>query len=312
MTINRSNFAKLLYPGLSEVWGAKYNEYAPQYKDLYDEKSSARAYEEDMQRITFGLAQRKKEGESLAYDDQRQGYVTRYSHISYALGFIITREMMDDDLYGEIGSEGAAALAWSMRQTKDVEGADLYNNAFLAGSNGADGRPMCDAANEHYSGGTWSNYVNADLSEGALESACIQMSKWTDDRGKRIVVQPDKIVVPADLEFDIARLMKSVGRTAAGVASATSDAGTDANDINAITTLGKFPGGYCVNNYFTNATDWFIRNKGVQKGLTCYNRVGVEFAPDNDFDTKNAKFSAYERYSFGYSDKRAIFGGEGS
>lgn len=314
-TINRSSFAKALYPGVSAWYGREYDEFPVEYTMLFDEENSSRAYEEDVGISPFGLAQVKTEGGPISYDSEKQAYITRYAHVVYALGFQITEETVDDDLYDVVGKRRAEALAFSMRQTKEIVGANLYNNAFAAASTGGDGSVMGSATHAHFAGGTWSNYVSADLSESALETACITMSKWTDDRGKRIAVMPQTLIIPSDLQFTAERILGSPYQTAAAAMAATGGSagvGVDVNDINAIHHMGKLPGGYRVNHYLTNTTDWFIRTRGIKQGLKCYNRKAMSFAVDNDFDTSNAKYKASERYSFGYTDARAIFCGEGS
>lgn len=312
--INRSSFAKALYPGVSKWYGTSYNEFNVEYTDLYDEYSSSRAYEEDVGITSFGLAQKKTEGGAITYDSERQAFTTRYAHVVYALGFQITEEMFEDDLYDLVGQRRSKGLAFSMRQTKEVVGADLYNNAFAAGSTGGDGVSMCNDAHPNFSGGTWDNKTTADLSEAALEDACIAIGKWTDDRGKRIQVMPHCLIVPIDQQFNAERILGSQYRTAASVQAdaGISGGGNDVNDINALVHMGKMPGGYKVNHYLTSTDSWFIRNKGIVDGLKCFNRRANRFAVDNDFDTANAKYKSSERYSFGYTDPRAIYGSDGT
>jgi hypothetical protein len=313
--INRSNFAKALYPGVSKWYGQAYNEYPVEWTGLYDQAKSTRAYEEDVGVTSFGLAQVKGEGDSITFDDESQAFVTRYSHVVYALGFIITEEMVEDDLYDVIGSRRAKGLAFSMRQTKEVVGADLYNNAFNGGSAGGDGVSMCNTLHPNFAGGFQSNSVATDLSESALESLCITTSKWTNDAGLRIQVMPNSIIVPTDLQFEAERIMGTPYQTAAMSASrsvlrsGTADA-IDSNDINVA--RGKFPGGVTVNHYLTDDSAWFVRNSNVVDGLKAYSRRDMRFANDSDFETSNAKYKASERYSFGYTDWRAISGSSGA
>ena len=315
--INRSSFAKALYPGVSSWYGKAYDEFSVEYTDLYEKHTSGRAYEEDVGVTSFGLAQKKTEGGPIVYDNERQAFITRYSHVVYALGFQITEEMIDDDLYDVVGQRRAKGLAFSMRQTKEVVGADLYNNAFAAGSTGGDGVSMCNAAHPNFAGGTQDNVAASDISESSLEAACIDISKWTNDRGLRIKVMPFCLVIPSDLQFEAERILGSDYRTGASALagsglSGVTGVGVDVNDINAIHKLGKFPGGYKINHYLTDTDAWFIRNNGVTDGLKYFERREMSFDVDNDFDTSNAKYKATERYVFGYTDWRAIYGSPGA
>lgn len=319
MAINRSNFAKALFPGVSKWYGQAYDEYPVEYTGLYDEHSSSRAYEEDVGITSFGLAQVKGEGSPIIYDDESQAFITRYSHVVYSLGFVITEEMVEDDLYDVIGNRRAKGLAFSMRQTKEVVGADLYNNAFGAASVGGDGVSMCGSgsvgtgAHPNFSGGTQANAVATDLSETSLETASINISKWTNDNGLRIQVIPNSLVIPTDLQFEAERILGTPHMTAKSALGIAGNAAyVDANDINVLNHKGKFPGGIHVNHYLTDVDNWFIRNSNVVDGLKCFNRRGMRFANDSDFDTSNAKYKASERYSFGYTDWRAIYGSEAS
>jgi len=302
MAITSSSFAKLLWPGLNSIYGKAYSEHSVEYTDLFDEFKSSRAYEEDLGVSSFGLASQKGEGNSIAYDEEQQAFLTRYSHVVYGLGFVITREMVEDDQYGQVGDRRSRALAFSMRQTKETVGANVYNRAFNSSYVGGDGLEMCSTAHLNYAGGTWANELTtaADLSEAALEQACIDIMKFTNDRGLKISVMPQSLIIPSDLVFEAERILKSPYRV-----------GTADNDINAIKQMGKFPGGIKVNHYLTDSDAWFIRTN-VKDGLKCFNRRPMAFAVDNDFDTENAKFKATERYSFGWTDPRAIFGSPGA
>lgn len=300
--INSSSFAKALFPGVSSWWGKAYNEFSTEYTDLFDSKNSSRAYEEHVGVTSFGLAPVKPEGQAIAYDDESQAYVARYAHTVYALGFIITREMYEDDLYDVVGQRRAQGLAFSMRQTKEVVAANTYNRAFNSSYPGADTVELISTVHPNFAGGTQSNELAtpADISEAALEQACIDIQKWTNDRGLRIAVLPRTIHIAPEEEFEVARILNSVLRS-----------GVDTNDINALRMMGKFPGGVKVNHYFTDADAWFIRTN-VQDGMCHYNRRGAEFTIDNDFDTENAKYKATERYSFGWTDWRGIYGSAGA
>jgi len=301
MAITTSNFAKLLWPGINSIYGKAYEEHKVEYTDLFDEHKSSKAFEEDLGVSGFGMAMTKDEGGSISYDEENQAFLTRYNHTVYGLGFIITREMVEDDQYGVVGERRSKALAFSMRQTKETVAANVYNRAFDSGYTGGDGKEMI--ANDHvnHSGGTWSNTLatQADLSEASLEQACIDIMKYTNDRGLKISVMPQKLIIPSDLAFEAERILQTPYRVGSGD-----------NDINALKQMGKFPGGVVVNHYLTDADAWFIKTN-VGDGLKCFNRRAMSFAIDNDFDTENAKFKATERYSFGWTDPRAIYGSEG-
>lgn len=302
--ITSSSFAKALFPGVSRWWGKSYAEYEPQWVHLFDSMNSNRSFEEDVQITSFGLAPIKSEGQGIQYDDEQQAFITRYSHIVYGLGFIITREMYEDDLYDVVATRKAQGLAFSMRQTKEIVGANIYNNAFTsgAGTNGGDGVSMINSAHPNFAGGTQSNTlaVQADVSEASFEQACIDIQGYRNDRGLLISAMPQSLHVPRELQFEVERIVYSPYRI-----------GTPNNDISALYKMGKFQGGIYVNQYFTDADAWFIRTN-VPTGMTHYQRRGVEFTIDNDFDTENAKYKATERYSFGWTDWRGIYGSQGA
>jgi len=302
MAITSSNFAKLLWPGINSIYGKAYAEHGVEYTSLFDEFKSGKAYEEDLGTTGFGLASRKGEGNGIVYDEENQAFLTRYNHIVYGLGFVITREMVEDDQYGVVGDRRSRALAFSMRQTKEIVGANVYNRAFNSSYKGGDGKEMIATDHVNHSGGSWSNELTtaADLSEASLEQACIDIMKFTNDRGLKISVMPQSLIIPSDLVFEAERILQSPYRV-----------GTADNDINALKQAGKFPGGVKVNHYLTDADAWFIRTN-VQDGLKCFNRRAMSFAIDNDFDTENAKFKATERYSFGWTDPRSIYGSPGA
>lgn len=298
--IASSNFAKALYPGVSSWYGKEYDEWMTEYDKLFDTYNSSRAYEEDVGITSFGLAGVKPEGQAINYDDESQAFITRYSHVVYALGFIITKEMYEDDLYDVVGERRARGLAFSMRQTKEVVAANVYNRGFDANFAGGDGVSMLNAAHPNFAGGTQSNVGSADLSEASLEDACIQIQKWTNDRGLRISVIPQSLHVPVDLMFEAERILKTQFRT-----------GGNDNDINALWHLGKFPKGIYVNHYFTDPDAYFIRTN-VKNSVKHYERRAADFTIDNDFDNENAKFKATERYSFGWTDWRGVWGSPGA
>ena len=299
--ITSSSFAKLLWPGLNSVYGKEYADYPVEWEQLFEKNTSDRAYEEDLGLSSFGLAAVKAEGAPIQYDTERQGFTSRYNHVVYALGFIITREIYEDDLYGKVGAQKAKALARSMRQTKEINGANIYNRAFTAGYVGGDGATLVSSSHANVAGGTWSNQIAtaSDLSEAALEQAVIDIAGFRDDRGLLIAAKPEQLVIPYQQQFEAHRILGANGRV-----------GTDFNDPNAIKDMSLFKD-VTVNHYFTDADAWFIRTN-VKDGLKYFERRADQFEMDNDFDTENAKFKATARYSFGWSDPRAIYGSAGA
>jgi Mu-like prophage major head subunit gpT len=299
--ITSGSFAKLLWPGLNAIWGKEYNDYPVEWDKLYEKNSSDRAYEEDLGITSFGLANVKAEGAPITYDTERQGFTSRYNHVVYALGFIVTREIYEDDQYGKVGGQKAKALARSMRHTKETNGAAVYNRAFNSTYKGGDGVELISAVHPNVSGGTWSNKiaVASDLSEAALEQAVIDIAGFRDDRGLLIAAKPDKLVIPYQQQFEAKRILGADGRV-----------GTDLNDPNVLKDLGIF-NNVVTNHFLTDADAWFILTS-VKDGLKYFERRGDQFEMDNDFDTENAKFKATARYSFGWSDPRAIYGSQGA
>lgn len=299
--INSTSFAKALWPGVNAWYGKAYNEYDVEFTKLFDKHSSSKAYEEDVGVSSFGLAISKPEGSSIQYDSERQGFTTRYIHAVYALGFIITREIMEDDQYDVVGQKKAQALAYSIRQTKEVLGANVYNRAFNSAYTGGDGVQLISASHPNLAGGTWSNQIAtaADLSEAALEQAVIDIAGWTNDRGLKIAVKPKSLVIPYQLTFEAQRILKTVGRP-----------GTDNNDINALNNMGMFKD-VIVNHYLTDSDAWFIRTD-VPHGMKYFERRADAFETDNDFDTENAKFKASFRASWGWTDPRGLYGSAGA
>lgn len=301
--INSGSFPKALWPGINAWYGEAYNEFPVEYTDLFDTYSSRKQFEEDVGVSGFGLANVKSEGGPISYDTMTQGFVTRYTHVTYALGFMISREMIDDDQYDVVGQKRAKSLALSMRQTKETVGANVYNRAFNANYTGGDGVSMINSAHPLVAGGTASNQlaVAATLSEAALEQACIDIARFTNDRGLKMSFMPKTVIVPPELMFEAERIMKSQYRI-----------GTANNDVSALVSMGKFPGGVKVNHYLSNTSPyaWFIRTN-CPDGLKHFVRHADEFSEDNDFDTQNAKYMAYSRYSFGWTDWRGIYGTPG-
>jgi hypothetical protein len=302
MPITTGSFAKALWPGINAWYGKAYNEYPVEWDKLFDKYTSRRNFEEDVGVTSFGLAVQKAEGAPVSYDSERQGFVTRYTHVVYALGFMITREIMEDDQYDIVGQRRAQGLAFSMRQTKEVVGANIYNRAFNSSYTGGDGVALLANNHPNVAGGTWSNILSvaSDLSEAALEQACIDIQGFKNDRGLLISIKPRKLIVHYSNEFDAYRILKSVGRT-----------GTDLNDPNAIKEMGIFPEGVFVSHYLTDPDAWFIRTNAPH-GLKYFERRSDEFTTDNDFDTENAKFKATARYSFGWTDPRGLYGSPGA
>lgn len=299
--INTGSFAKALWPGVNAWYGKAYDEFPVEYTSLFDKHSSRKAWEEDVGISSFGLAVQKPEGAAVSYDSEKQGFVSRYQHVVYALGFVITREMMEDDQYDVVGQRKATGLAFSMRQTKEIIGANVYNRAFSGSYTGGDGVSLVSASHANVAGGTWSNTLAtaADLSEASLEQACIDIAGFTNDRGLLIAVRPETLVIPRQLMFEAKRILGTEGRV-----------GTDLNDLNALKTLGIIPK-VVTNHYLTDADAWFIRTN-VKDGMKYFERRADSFEMDNDFDTENAKFKATARYSFGWTDPRGIYGSAGA
>ncbi len=300
--ITRTNYAKALWPGVNEWYGKKYNEYEVEWDKLFEKNTSSRAFEEDVGMSGFGLAIKKPEGAPINYDSEKQGFITRYTHVSYALGFMITEEMVDDDQYDVVGKRRAEGLAFSMRQTKEIVGAAVYNRAFNTSYTGGDGVSLINAAHPNVAGGTWSNTlaVASDLSEAALEQAFIDIAALKNDRGLQISLLPNKLILPPQLEFEATRILKSSLRVA-----------TDHNDINALKETGKFKDGWTINHYLTDPDAWFIRTNSPS-GMKMFERKADSFAADNDFNTTNAMFKAQARYSFGWTDPRGLFASPGA
>lgn len=299
--ITTASHPKALWPGVKAWWGQVYDEHQTEYTDLFDSDSSDRNYEEDVQLTGFGLAPRKSEGAGVSYDSEIQGFTTRYTHVAYALGYIVTKEELDDNLYEQVSKRRSAALAMSFRQTKENVAANVYNRAFNATYTGGDGVALCSTAHPNATGGTFSNMasVGVDLSEAALEDAVTALMGYTNDRGLLINVMPKSLHVSRQNWFNANRILQSVFTP-----------GTANNDINVIKATNALPGGIKMNHYFTAPNAWFLRTN-IPNGMKYYERVGISFDQDNDFDTSNAKAKGYERYSFGWTDPRAVYGVNG-
>lgn len=304
--INTASFAKALWPGINSWFGQTYNEWPEEYPDLFDEEKSTKAYEEEVGVSGFGLAAAKSEGSGIQYDEASQSFINRYTNVTYALGFIITEETIEDNQYNisVIGRNQSRALAFSMRQTKEILAANVYNRAFTGTGNPTygDGSVLCVSTHPTKAGGTFSNVpaVAADLSEASLEQACIDIAGFTNDRGLKISVMPKTLIIPKELMFEAERILKS-----------TQQNDTANNAINALRSTGMFKNGAKVNHYLTDPDAWFIRTN-CPDGMKYFNRVATTFSMDNDFDTTNAKFKARFRCSFGNTDPRGIYGSAGA
>ena len=299
--IMTSSHPKALWPGVKAWWGRVYDQHATEHTDLFDTFSSDKKYEEDVQIIGFGIVPVKAEGASVTYDTEVQGPTTRYTHVAYALGYIVTHEELKDNLYTEVSNTRAGALARSFRQTKERVAAAVFNNATTSGYTGGDGVVLLSTAHTNTSGGTYSNKlsVDADLSEASLEDLIIQTMQATDDRGLLINLMPKSLHVAPANWFNANRILKSEYQV-----------DTANNNINVIKATGAIPMGVKVNHYFTDTDAWFLRTN-ITNGLKHYQREAIMFDQDNDFDTMNAKAKGYERYSFGWSDPRAVYGSTG-
>lgn len=300
--INTGSHPKLLWPGVLDTWGQKYDEYPEEYVDLYNVQDSEKAYEELVQVTPFGLAPVKTQGAPVSYDSEIQGVVSRAVHIAYALGYIVTYEEMRDNLYEQVSTRRAEGNAFSMRQTIENVAAFPFNSAFSTTyQTTADGAAWCSTAHVNVTGGTFSNALSpaADLSESAIEDICVQIMQTTNDRGNLISLLPQSLHVSSSEWFNANRILKSVLQS-----------NTANNNINVLKATNALPGGIKVNHYFTNAHPWFIRTN-APNGLYFFWRDRPMFDQDNDFDTKNAKASSYMRFSILLNDPRALFGSNG-
>ncbi len=300
MAINSGSFGRALWPGINAWYGKAYTEFDTEYDKIFEEHSSKKFREEDIGISSFGLAIQTGEGQPVSYDTEVQAFTDFYQHAKFTLGFIITKEIYEDDQYDIVGERKAKGLAFAMRQTKETVGANVLNRAFTAAFTYGDGKTLIATDHPNQAGGTWSNRVAiaSDISELALEQAVIDLGKYTDDRGKKIQVRAKKLVVPVDLDFETGKILKT-----------EYEVGTGNNTVNLA--RGRFSDGYYVNHYLTDTDAWFIITD-VQNGMKCFNRRDTTFTMDDDFDTDNAKYKATARYSFGCSDKRAIYGSPGA
>ena len=301
MAITTGNFAKFLWPGLNKIYGLNYKDWKTEYTEIFETFKSEKAWEEDVGVSSFGLAIQKAEGAAVQYDTQQQGFITRYTHTEYALGFIITKNMVADDQYGKIGNQRAKALSRSVRQTKETVGANVLNRAFNSSYTGGDGSALAVSNHANVAGGTWSNIPSnaVDISEAALEQSVIDMGKWLDDRGLKIATRPSKLVVPIDLDFEANKILKTEYQV-----------DTANNTVNLVRS--RFPAGLTINHWLTDTDAWFIKTDFGGEGLKHFERAADSFDMDNDFDTSNAKFKAESRYSFGWTDPRCIYASAGA
>lgn len=302
MAIATGSLAKALWPGVNAFFGMAYKEHSPEYKEIFDIERSEKNFEEDVNVYGTGLASVKPEGENIKYDDMAQSWVKRYAHITYGLGFVITREAVEDNLYMKLAEQRSKRLAFSMRQTKENVAANVLNRAFNSSYTGADGLELCSTAHLLAKGGTFKNELTtaADLSEASLEQACIDIMDMVDDSGLKVNIMPRKLIVPTALCFEAERILRS---------SLQND--TANNALNALRSKGVLPEGHVVNHYLTDSDAFFIKTN-CPDGMKMFQRRDVGMENDTDFDSENMKFKCTERYSVGWTDPRGIFGSPGA
>ena len=302
MAISRAQLLKELLPGLNALFGLEYARYGEEHKEIYDTETSERSFEEDTKLSGFSAAPVKNEGSAIAYDNGQEAWTARYNHETIALGFSITEEAMEDNLYDSLSARYTKALARGMAYTKQVKAAAVINYGFTSAVTYGDGVSLFSTAHPLVSGGTNSNRpaTAADLNETSLESAVIQIAAWTDERSLLIAAKPKKLIIPPALMFVATRLLETSLRV-----------GTTDNDINAIKNNGSIPEGYTVNHFLTDANGWYLTTD-VPNGLKHFVRTPLSTSMDGDFDTGNTRYKARERYSFGVSDPLGIFGSPGS
>jgi len=301
-TMSRAQLMKELVPGLNALFGLEYKRYGAEYKDLYTVENSSRSFEEEVKLSGFGAAPVKPEGEGIEYDSGQEAWTARWVHETIALGFSITEEAIEDNLYESLSARYTKALARAMAYTKEIKGTATLNNAFSSSYTYGDGKELCATNHPLVSGGTNSNEfaTAADLNETSLEAAVIQIAGWTDERGLLIAAKPKKLIIPPALQFTATRLLETEKRV-----------GTADNDISAVVSNGVVPGGYAINHFLTDTNAWFLTTD-VPNGLKMFNRARLTTKMDGDFDTGNARYKSRERYSFGVSDPLGIFGTAGA
>lgn len=301
MAISRAQMLKELIPGLNALFGLEYKKYAEEHTAIYETESSDRSFEEETKLSGFGAAPVKAEGAAMAYDNAQEAYTSRYVHETIVLGFALTEEAMEDNLYASLGARYTKALARAMAHTKQVKAASILNTGFTTAI-GGDGVALFATNHPLVGGGTNANRptTGADLNETSLENAVIQISQWTDERGLLIAARPLKMIVPPQLMFVAKRLLDTDGRV-----------GTADNDLNALKDMGAIPQGYTTNHYLTDPNAWFLKTD-VPNGMKHFRRVAMKTGTDGDFDTGNMRYKARERYSFGFSDPLGMWASPGA
>jgi hypothetical protein len=302
MAISRAQLLKELLPGLNALFGLEYARYGEEHKEIYETETSERSFEEETKLSGFSAAPVKNEGSAIAYDNAQEAWTTRYNHETIALGFSITEEAIEDNLYDSLSARYTKGLARAMAYTKQVKAAAVLNNGFSALYTGGDGQALFSSAHPLVSGGTNSNTpsTQTDLNETSLEAAVIQIAAWTDERGLLIAAKPKKLIIPPALQFVATRLLETKLRV-----------GTNNNDINALENNGAIPDGYTINHFLTDTSGWFLTTD-VPNGLKHFIRTPLSNSMDGDFDTGNVRYKSRERYSFGWSDPLGVFGSSGS
>lgn len=302
MAISRAQLLKELLPGLNALFGLEYKKYGEEHKEIFEQETSERSFEEETKLSGFSAAPVKNEGAAISYDNAQEAWTARYTHETIAMGFSLTEEAMEDNLYDSLSTRYTKALARAMAYTKQVKAASILNNAFTGGPTYGDGQVLCSTAHPLISGGVNSNTPStpADLNETSLESAVIQIAAWTDERGLLIAAKPRKLIIPPALMFVAERLLTTELRV-----------GTNDNDINALKAMGSIPEGHAINHYLTDPNAWFLMTD-VPNGLKHFVRTPLANSMDADFDTGNARYKSRERYSFGVSDPLGIFGSPGA
>ena len=304
MAISRAQLLKELLPGLNALFGLEYKRYGEEHKEVYETETSERSFEEETKLSGFSAAPVKNEGNAIAYDNAQEAWTARYTHETIALGFSLTEEAVEDNLYDTLSARYTKALARAMAYTKQVKGANVLNNGFTTGGayNGGDGVPLFSASHPLVTGGTNSNIpaTPADLNETSLEAAVIQIAAWTDERGLLIAAKPAKLIIPPALQFVATRLLETELRV-----------GTADNDVNALKNNGSIPEGYAINHFLTDTNAWFLTTD-VPNGMKHFVRSPLSTSMDGDFDTGNVRYKARERYSFGWSDPLGMYGSAGA
>jgi hypothetical protein len=302
MAISRAQLLKELLPGLNALFGLSYATYDQEHKEIYETETSERSFEEETKLSGFNAAPVKNEGSAIQYDNAQEAWTARYNHETIAMGFSLTEEAIEDNLYDSLAARYTKALARSMAYTKQVKAAAVLNNGFTSTYAGGDGQPLFSASHPLISGGVNSNIPStaADLNETSLEAAVIQISLWTDERGLLIAARPKKLIVPPSLQFVATRLLETSLRV-----------GTNDNDINALKNNGSIPEGYAINHFLTDTNAWFLTTD-VPNGMKHFERVPLSQSMDGDFDTGNVRYKSRERYSFGWSDPLGMYGSVGA